>query len=312
MGGRPPEARLCATAAAGRAQAPTPIVVAPLQVATGCGAAYHGRVDARLPSSDAPAWWWDAAGRWLASWWSVVHLGARMLALLLAPSTWRGANRAAIAARLWLDTAPLLAGFTVASALLSVVLIRIVVVTAISYGLTHYALGMVVRVLVLELIPLAAALYAALRCTLPNGAEIAAARAAGRFDALRRQGNDTLRVEVLPRIVSGVFAAVTLAVLSGVIALVLAYLTLYGPTTAALAGYTRTVGQVFAPSVSLIFALKTLSFAIVVALIPADAALREAARHPERAGAQLQGVVRMLALILLIEVAALVGNYHGL
>lgn len=233
-----------------------------------------------------------------------------MLTLLLTPSTWRHASRAVVLGRLWIDTAPLLAGFTVMSTLLSVVLIRIVVVTAIGYGLTQYALGMVVRVLVLELIPLSAALYAALRCTLPNGAEIAAALSAGRFDTWRRQGDDPLRVEVLPRVVSGVFVVVTLAVLSGVIAQVLAYLTLYGPTTAALAGYTRTVGQVFAPSASLIFALKTLSFAAVVALIPADAALRDRRPRHDRDYVQLQGVVRMLALILLIEVAALAGNYR--
>ena len=39
------------------------------------------------------------------------------------------------------------------SALISLVLIRIVVVTALSYGLSQFAVQMVVRVLVLELIP---------------------------------------------------------------------------------------------------------------------------------------------------------------
>ena len=42
--------------------------------------------------------------------------------------------------------------FTLLAALVSLVLIRIVVVTAVSYGLSRYALEMVVRVLVLELI----------------------------------------------------------------------------------------------------------------------------------------------------------------
>ena len=49
--------------------------------------------------------------------------------------------------------------FTVFSSLLGLVLIRIVVVTALSYGLSQYAVEMVVRVLVLELIPLGAALF---------------------------------------------------------------------------------------------------------------------------------------------------------
>ena len=43
------------------------------------------------------------------------------------------------------------------------------VVTALSYGLSRYALEMVVRVLVLELIPLSAALFAALRSRMPAG-----------------------------------------------------------------------------------------------------------------------------------------------
>ena len=89
------------------------------------------------------------------------------------------------------------------SALISLVLIRIVVVTALSYGLSQYALQMVIRVLVLELIPLTAALFVALRCTIPRGARDARtcgsfARSAGR----RRPVLD----EVLPRVVAGIFA----------------------------------------------------------------------------------------------------------
>ena len=60
------------------------------------------------------------------------------------------------------------------------------IVTALSYGLTQYALEMVVRVLVLELIPLTAALFAALRCTIPNGVEIAALRRAASWGAAAR------------------------------------------------------------------------------------------------------------------------------
>ena len=49
---------------------------------------------------------------------------------------------------------------------------RFVVVTALSYGLSKYALEMVVRVLVLELIPLTSAIFVALRCAIPNAAEV--------------------------------------------------------------------------------------------------------------------------------------------
>ena len=86
---------------------------------------------------------------------------------------WRSA-RAAIrpsfasrtAQHIYTSTWQVMPWFTALSALLSLVLIRIVVVTALSYGLSQYALQMVVRVLVLELIPLSAALFVALRAGL--------------------------------------------------------------------------------------------------------------------------------------------------
>jgi hypothetical protein len=74
------------------------------------------------------------------------------------------------------DTVPNLAWYGVLSALVSLVLIRIVVVTSQSYGLSRFALEMVVRVLVLELIPLCAAAFVALRTTLPAGLELAQRR----------------------------------------------------------------------------------------------------------------------------------------
>jgi len=247
---------------------------------------------------------------WLEGWWRVVHLGALTLALALTPSSWSRAGRRLIARHVYLDTAPMLFGFGVLIALVSLILIRIVVVTALSYGLSRYALEMVVRVLVLELIPLTAALFAALRCTVPNGAELAALRAAGRFEALRARGDDPLRVEVLPRVVSGVFAVLTLAAVSCVVALALAYVSVYGVGGAAFAGYTRTVGQVFTPAVALILGLKTLFFGLGVTLIPIAAVLDERPRPRSRTPVELRALVRMFVVILVIEAASLVGNYH--
>jgi len=113
----------------------------------------------------------------LRGWWRIVHLGALLLALALSPSSHAPEQRRALARHVVLGTAPSLPWFTVLSALISLLVIRIVLVTALSYGLTQYALEMLVRVLVLELIPLTAALFAALRCTFPLAAELAALRA---------------------------------------------------------------------------------------------------------------------------------------
>ena len=108
--------------------------------------------------------------RWLAGWWRILFFGASLLVLAGSPSSYSRETRRALVRHLYVDTAPILGGFTALIALLTLVITRIVVVTALSYGLSRYAVEMVIRVLVLELIPLTAALFIALRCTIPNGA----------------------------------------------------------------------------------------------------------------------------------------------
>src|ERR1700704_6463678 len=161
-----------------------------------------------------------AAGRWLAGWWRIVHLAALLLALALSPSSYARDNRGLLARHVYLGTAPALLWFTLMTTLISVLLIRIVVVPAISYGLSQYGLDMVVRVLVLELIPLTAALFAALRCTIPNATEIAMLRARGEWDASLREGVDPMGRDVLPRVVAGVFCSLMMAAVSCVVTLV--------------------------------------------------------------------------------------------
>jgi phospholipid/cholesterol/gamma-HCH transport system permease protein len=251
-----------------------------------------------------------ALRQWLSVSWRMLQTGALVLALALSPSSYRRGLRAALARHIYLGTAPLLPWFTVLVALLSLVLIRIVVVTAQSYGLSQYALEMVVRVLVLELIPLTAALFVAVRYALPSGAALSALRARDGFAALRRQGLDPLVMEVVPRVLTGVFAVLTLAAINCLVSLVLAYLTVYGFTPWGFAAYTHTVGQVFSPAVSLIFALKTLCFSLAVSLIPMVSSLYDPPPARAQSLPELQGLVRMFGVILAVEVASLLGNYY--
>ena len=251
-----------------------------------------------------------AALAWLASWWRVIHLGALMLVLALSPSSHRSNRRLAVLRQLYLATGPILAWFGVLSALISLIVIRIVVVTALSYGLSQYALEMVVRVLVLELIPLTAALFAALRVTLPNGAEVAAMRSRGELTALARQGIDPLAQEVLPRVLAGMFAVTLLATVSCLLTLVLAYLAVHGFTLGGFERYTRIVGRVFSPAVALTLALKVFSLSLAVSLLPMASALYPPPRIRSKASSELQGLVRMFMLILLIEATSLVVNYY--
>lgn len=109
---------------------------------------------------------------WSARWWHVVQVGALIWVLALSPSSYQRGKRLALARHVYLAVAPLLPWSPLLSTLISVVLARIIVVTTTRYGLSQYALEMVVRVLVLVLIPLTAALFVVLRCTVPSGAKL--------------------------------------------------------------------------------------------------------------------------------------------
>lgn len=251
---------------------------------------------------------------WLLGWWRLVHFAVLVFSLALAPASYRKENRIILARRIVTGTAPSLLWFSVLTALVSLVLIRIVVVTALSYGLSRYALEMVVRVLVLELIPLTAALFVALRITLPDGIAFAQLRARGALDTLQSQGADLLRREFFPRVVSGIFAVWMLAAVSCVMSLVLAYLTIYGFTPWALQGYTRVVGQIFNPAVALILVLKIVFFSFAVGLIPLASSFYDDQKDTRLqrllAAHGLSEMLRLFSVILLIEIASLMGNYY--
>jgi phospholipid/cholesterol/gamma-HCH transport system permease protein len=250
-----------------------------------------------------------AAMQWITGWQRILMFSARLLVLALSPSTYRGPSLAALSQHLVKDTAPTLLGFTLMTSIISLVIIHIVVVTSESYGLSRYALEMVVRVLVLELIPLTAAMFVALRCALPDAAEVAALDLRGASGALSTGSAEPLRREILPRVVSGVFSVLLLATVSCVVCAVLAYLWVHGFTTGGFASFTRTFGRVFSPALSLIFTLKTLGLSFAVGLIPIASVLYDRPRPNLRTSAELRGLVRLFFMILLIEIGSLVGNY---
>jgi phospholipid/cholesterol/gamma-HCH transport system permease protein len=69
------------------------------------------------------------------------------------------------------------------------------------------------------------------------------------------------------------------------------------------------VGQILTPAVSMIFVIKILLFSLIVAVLPVGAAMQDW-RGATRTSVELQGLVRMLALLLLVEAVSLIGNYY--
>ena len=238
---------------------------------------------------------WLGLRRWLNGWRLIGLLAAQVLALALSPSSYRAGRGTAAARHLYVATGPLLPGFTLLAALAALVIIRIVIATALSYGLSRYALDVLVRTLVLELIPLSAALFGALRYALSAGEPVRHMRLQGQFSTQLSAGLDPTRDTALPRAVAGVFAVVTLAAVSSAITLVLAYLTLYGFSSWGVAGFTRTVGQVFNPVIVLIFSLKTLFLSLAVAIIPMVPTPGEGDASASLSRADLTRLARLLA-----------------
>ncbi|TSE20434.1 Permease MlaE [Tepidimonas alkaliphilus] len=252
----------------------------------------------------APTPSWTASVQGWRLWVALLRLMGRLLALALQPASYRGAAWPRVAQHLVTAALPALWWYAVLSALFGQVVIRIVVVTAQGYGLTQYAVEAVVRVLVLELLPLAAALFVLLRVMLARGAELRRLRREGRLPLELRDGLEPWRLHVLPRALGGAFAVVLLTMVSCILACVLTYLNLYGFSPWAWPSYTRAVGQIFNPAVTLIFSLKTLGFALAVGVVPL------AAMFDGRSHSDVRALVRTAAVLLAVELLGLVGNYY--
>jgi phospholipid/cholesterol/gamma-HCH transport system permease protein len=244
---------------------------------------------------------------WLCQRWRILRTAAVLLVLMLTPSSYTPGNRGAIARRLVDACTGNLLWSSLLSALISLVIIRIVLVTALSYGLSQYALEMLIRVLVLELIPLTAVLFVAVRIAIPGVARLAIVRREASRDT-----SDTAHLvdEALPYVVAATFAVLLLALVSCVLATVLSYVSVHGFTTAALASFTRVFGRVFDPTLSLLFGLKTLLFALGAGLLPTASALVDRMSEAPRANMLMQALVRLLFVIVLIEATSLVGSYY--
>jgi phospholipid/cholesterol/gamma-HCH transport system permease protein len=119
-----------------------------------------------------------------------------------------------------------------------------------------------------------------------------------------------LRTELLPRALGTVFSVLLLAAVSCVVALVLAYLTVYGFSPWGFPSYTRSVGSVFTPAVTLIFGLKTFFFSLAVAVVPLAASAQRDAEGRYSRRSDISEFARLFSVVLLIEVLSLIGNYY--
>jgi phospholipid/cholesterol/gamma-HCH transport system permease protein len=261
------------------------------------------------------------AARWMLGWWDIVYFGAQAMVIALSPSSYRAHTAGIVARHIYLSVGSILPWYSVLAAVVSLVITRIVVVTALSYGLSQYALEMVVRVLVLELLPISAAVFVALRYMAPISSDVAAMQRESQL-ASWRDDQTVLRDELMPRVLAGVVSVLTLTAVSAVLALLIAYVVVYGLSPWGFDAYTRMVGRVFGPAIALGFAVKSLLFSLAVGVIPIAASMlnesmadtsKEKVRAA-RVGLNLAGIsessmVRLFLVIFMIEAATLTIRY---
>lgn len=219
-------------------------------------------------------------------------LAAQLIVLMLTPASYGGTRAQSAMQQLVQASLPLLPGFLVLSALISVVLVRIVLAAASELGVSQFALNLLIRTLVLELLPLIAASFVALRYSL-----VAAS-------ALGHERSYT-PLDVVPFCSACVFAVLLLAVSGALLASVIAYVSVYGLSVWGLASFNTLMAQIFTPTVMVVLGCKTLLSALAVAVVPFSAVADGLVPRSD-----LVVFARLMAILLLIELLSLVSNYY--
>jgi phospholipid/cholesterol/gamma-HCH transport system permease protein len=235
-----------------------------------------------------------ASRRFFSAW----VLAAAMAVRAVSWSSYRSVSqRRSFLWELHRATFPILPWFLVTSFLMSLVIVRLVIVTAESYDLSQYSLQVLVKSLVLELVPLFSALVVAMRYSLPRSQQI----------QLEAPAQAQLRAPSI--VLAGAVAMLFFTLLSCVGALLISYLMLYGLTPWGLPSYTHQVGKIFTPATSMVFSLKALMFCGAVTLVPMASALGSRQQKWEEEEVLLRMLTRIFLVLLLVEILSLIAIY---
>ena len=251
----------------------------------------------------------EHAIRWFTAWGRAGRFALDAAAAALSRETYSAQTREVAVRQIYFTAWQLLLGFTIFSALLSALIIEITVTAARAYGLSGYALQLVFRVLVLELLPFGTALLVALRSGSAISAEVALMHASGRLRELEAHGIDPLKREFVPRVVACALSVAALTVLGCSIALVLAYVITYGVSPWGFEPYTREIASVFDMPILVGFILKSIIFGLVVAIIPISAGFDATADLKSTPVAVMGGMVRLVVALAAIEIVSLTVKY---
>jgi phospholipid/cholesterol/gamma-HCH transport system permease protein len=243
----------------------------------------------------------------LNGWMTVFRFALTALVGVMSPSMYNKATRLIVQKQIYFTGWQILPGFALFAALFSFLIIEIVGTTAAKYGLYEYALELIVRILVLEILPLMTVLFIALRTGAAINTEVALMKIQNELDALQRMGIDPLRLELLPRVIGGTISVLALTAVNIVIALWLTHLLMieFHPLSLTPSDYTRMIGRVLDIPALVVLWLKTLAFGFAVTVIPIAEGLSTPQKLFYAPIAVLRGMVRLFFSLMLIEAAAL-------
>lgn len=246
---------------------------------------------------------------WLRSWRRLGRFTAVAIVEALTPATYNSATRSVVQKQIYFTAWQILPGFTLFSAVLSFVLIQIVVNAAREYGVAEHALEVSVRLLVLEILPLLTALFVGLRSGAAINTEVALMNVHNEIKALEEAGVDPMRFEFIPRVIGGAISVLALTATVSTLALVLAYIAVYGFQLWSLPDFNRVMSYVFdLPAIALLWA-KVFAFGIAVTVIPISEGLSAPARLFFAPISVLRGMVRLFFVLMLVEVISLALKY---
>ena len=246
---------------------------------------------------------------WFRAWGHVARFALAAFAAAFSRETYTPITRATALQQVYFAAWQPLPGFILFSALLSLVVIQVTITAARGFGLAGYALELVFRVLVLELVPFVTALMVALRSGSAINTEVALMHASGTLEAMEKARVDPMQREFVPRLVATALSVLSLTVLSSAIALAVAYLVMYGVSPWGFAEYTRTFAGVYSLPILAGSALKAISFGVVVAAIPIAAGLQATPSLASAPGAVMGGMVRLMLALALIEIVSVAVKY---
>ena len=246
---------------------------------------------------------------WLRAWARAGHFALLAAAAGFSRSTYTAQTRAVLLRQMYFTAWEVAVGYTLFASLLSLVVVEITINAARVYGLAPYALELVFRVLVLEILPFGTALFVAIRSGSALSTEIALMHVTGELRRMDADGIDPFEQEFVPRVVAAALSLLALTVLSCGMAMVLAYVGMYGFSPWGFAEYTRTVARVFSEPTLAGLALKCIVFGVVVAVIPIAAGLDATSNVKTAPVAVMGGLVRLVLALGLLQVLSLAVKY---